>query len=97
MILCVVFAYEDTPKEVRWRKIVFQAVAAGISYMAGFSIVGVLILLFSLMFLFKFMKFELHDMFSFGHSVQGWTNKGNFHIINTVTGLDEDGNRWVVK
>ena len=95
--MCVVFAYEDTPKEVRWRKIVFQAVAAGISYMAGFSIVGVLILLFSLMFLFKFMKFELHDMFSFGNSVQGWTNKGNFHIINTVTGLDEDGNRWVVK
>lgn len=28
---------------------------------------------------------------------KGWTNKGNFHIINTVTGLDEDGNRWVVK
>lgn len=97
VILCVVFAYEDTPKEARWRKIVFQAVAAGISYMAGFSIVGVLILLGSLMFLFKLMKFELHDMFSFGNSVQGWTNKGNFHIINTVTGLDEDGNRWVVK
>ena len=56
-----------------------------------------MILLFSLMFLFKFMKFELHDMFSFGNSVHGWTNKGNFHIINTVTGLDEDGNRWVVK
>ena len=34
VILCVVFAYEDTPKVVLWRKIVFQAVAAGISYIA---------------------------------------------------------------
>ncbi len=88
------FAWIEAPEGRRIPKVVMSVVVNTIAVLAGTSLIGVAILAVAILVMVKFMHFEMADMLSFGHSVQFTDNLGDFHVLNTETMRDEDGNKW---
>lgn len=91
------FAWIQAPSTRRIQKAVMSVIINTIGALCGISLIGVLILVVSILVMVKFMKYSMHDMMSFGRSIQFTDNHGDFHILNIDTMLDEDGNRWTLK
>lgn len=91
------FAWIEAPYGRRMHKTVMSVVVNTVAILCGMSLIGVAILVVVIFVMTKFMRFALHDMLSFGHSIQFTDNFGDFHILNLETMRDESGNKWEEK
>lgn len=94
IVMLAAFAWIEAPHGRRIYKTVMSVVVNTVAILCGMSIIGAAILVVAILVMTKFMKFALHDMLSFGHSVHFTSNLGEYHILNTETMLDENGNKW---
>lgn len=94
LAMLAAFAWIEAPHGRRIYKTAMSVVVNTVAILCGTSLIGVAILVVVIFLMTKFMKFALHDMLTLGHSYHFTSNLGNYHILNTVTMRDEDGNKW---
>lgn len=97
LAMLATFAWIEAPQERRIHKTVMSVVVNIAAILCGMSFIGVVILVVAVLVMTKFMHFAMHDMLSFGHSIQFTDNLGDFHVLNLETMRDESGNKWEEK
>lgn len=97
LAMLATFAWIEAPQGRRTHKTVMSVIVNTVAILCGMSLIGVVILVVAVLVMTKFMHFALHDMLSFGHSVQFTDNLGDFHVLNLETMRDESGNKWEEK
>lgn len=97
LAMLAAFAWIEAPRGRRLHKTIMSVIVNAVAILCGTSLIGVAILAAAVLVMTKFMHFALHDMLSFGHSIQFTDNLGDFHVLNLETMRDESGDKWVEK
>lgn len=97
LAMLAAFAWVEAPAHRRTQKVVMSLVVNTVAILCGTNFIGIAILVVVVLVMAKFMKFSMHDMLSFGHSIQFTDNLGDFHILNLETMRDEEGDKWEEK
>lgn len=97
LAMLATFAWIEAPQGRRMHKTVMSVIVNTVAILCGTSLIGAAVLVAAVLVMTKFMHFALHDMLSFGHSIQFTDNLGDFHVLNLETMRDESGNKWEEK